>query len=43
MAVLQSNMQATDILKLIDEEYGESEYGSGTGHRHNPGSKGTCR
>ena len=28
MAVLQSNMQAADILKLIDEEYGKSEYGS---------------
>ena len=28
MAVLQSNLQATDILKLIDEEYGKSEYGS---------------
>ena len=28
MAVLRSNMQAADILKLIDEEYGKSEYGS---------------
>lgn len=28
MAVLQSNTQAADILKLIDEEYGKSEYGS---------------
>ena len=28
MAVLQSNMQAADVLKLIDEEYGKSEYGS---------------
>ena len=28
MAVLQSNLQAADILKLIDEEYGKSEYGS---------------
>ena len=28
MAVLQSNMQSADILKLIDEEYGKSEYGS---------------
>jgi len=28
LAVLQSNMQATDILELIDEEYGRSEYGS---------------
>lgn len=28
LAVLQSNMQATDILNLIDEEYGKSEYGS---------------
>ncbi len=28
MSVLQSNMQASDILKLIDEEYGRSEYGS---------------
>ena len=28
MAVLRSNMQAVDILKLIDEEYGKSEYGS---------------
>ena len=27
MAVLQSNIHAMDILKLIDEEYGESEYG----------------
>lgn len=28
LAVLESNMQAADILKLIDEEYGKSEYGS---------------
>ena len=28
MAVLRSNMQAADILTLIDEEYGKSEYGS---------------
>ncbi len=28
MAVLQSNTQATDLLNLIDEEYGKSEYGS---------------
>lgn len=28
MAVLRSNMQAMDILNLIDEEYGKSEYGS---------------
>lgn len=28
MAVLQSNIQAADILSLIDEEYGKSNYGS---------------
>lgn len=28
MTVLQSNMQAADLLILIDEEYGRSEYGS---------------
>ena len=28
MSVLQSNTQPADILKLIDEEYGKSEYGS---------------
>ena len=28
LAVLQNNTQASDILKLIDEEYGSSEYGS---------------
>ncbi len=28
MAVLQSSTQAADILKLIEEEYGRSEYGS---------------
>ena len=28
MTVLQSNMQAADLLILIDEEYGKSEYGS---------------
>ncbi len=28
MAVLQSNTQAADILKLLHEEYGKSEYGS---------------
>ena len=28
MGVLRSNMQAADILTLIDEEYGKSEYGS---------------
>ena len=28
MSVLQSNAQPADILKLIDEEYGKSEYGS---------------
>ena len=27
-AVLQSNTQAADLLNLIDEEYGKSEYGS---------------
>ncbi len=27
-ALLQTNTQAADILKLIDEEYGKSEYGS---------------
>ncbi|WP_373721119.1 hypothetical protein [Bacteroides heparinolyticus] len=28
MTVLQSNMQAADLLALIDEEYGRSDYGS---------------
>ncbi len=28
MSVLQSNIQAADILSLIDEEYGKSNYGS---------------
>ena len=28
MSVLQGNAQPADILKLIDEEYGKSEYGS---------------
>ena len=28
MAVLESNIQAADLLKLIDEEYGKSNYGS---------------
>lgn len=28
LTILQSNTQAPDILKLIDEEYGKSEYGS---------------
>ncbi len=28
MTILQSNMQAADLLILIDEEYGRSEYGS---------------
>ena len=28
LAVLQSNTQAADLLNLIDEEYGKSEYGS---------------
>lgn len=28
LAVLQSNLQAADLLHLIDEEYGKSEYGS---------------
>ncbi len=28
LTVLQSNMQATDLIDLIEEEYGKSEYGS---------------
>ncbi|MCR5499006.1 MAG: antitoxin [Acetatifactor sp.] len=28
MAVLQTNIQAADLLDLIDEEYGKSDYGS---------------
>ena len=28
MAVLQNNIQARDLLEFIDEEYGESDYGS---------------
>ena len=28
LTVLQSNMQAMDLLNLIDEEYGKSQYGS---------------
>ncbi len=28
LSVLQSNTQATDVLKLVDEEYGKSRYGS---------------
>ena len=28
MTLLQSNMQAADLLVLIDEEYGSSDYGS---------------